>query len=349
MSRGRKKPIALTIVAGARGAGKTTLINRLLDLPPFARTAVILNDFGEVQLKRDAVATAEEGYIALGSGCVCCVVRGALADALERLLRDLDNNRLAGVDRVVIEADAAADPGAIVAAVERHPYVSLRFAIDGIVAVVDAATAETVLATQADAVRQIAMADVVALSRGAATASIAAASGLGPIVDAATARASAFVGHRAFDAASGDVEGWLALPPAEPRQAVAGEAGRIHAFQAARPGSLSAEAFDRFLDYLGALQGTNIIRLRAAASTGEGAMVTAECVGESFRPPVIAEREGADAIGVRFLIVARDLDAGTFEGYLAAFLNEARVDSPDRQALTDNPLAIAGFSARRGR
>ena len=46
---------------------------------------------------------------------------------------------------------------------------------------------------------------------------------------------------------------------------------------------------------------------------------------------------------------ARDLDRSIFEAYLDAFLNEARVDTPDRQALTDNPLAIAGFSARSGR
>jgi G3E family GTPase len=349
MPRGRKKPIALTIVAGARGAGKTTLINRLLDLPPFARTAVILNDFGEVQLKRAAVATADEGYIALGSGCVCCVVRGALADALERLLRDLDNNRLAGVDRVVIEADAAADPGAIVAAVERHPYVSLRFVVDGIVAVVDASVADTILAERADAARQVAISDVVALSGGAASASVIAAKGLGTIVDAAMAPASAFIGHRAFEAASEDVEAWLAFSPSERHPAAGGEAARIRAFSVGRLGSLSIDAFDRFLDYLGALQGPNIIRLRAAANIGEGALVTAESIGDSFRPSVIAATSKADAIGIRFLVVARDLDAATLEGYLAAFLNEARVDSPDRQALTDNPLAIAGFSARRGR
>ncbi len=348
MPRGRKKPIALTVVAGARGAGKTTLINRLIDLPAFQRSAIILNDFGATQLKRDAVATADEGYIALGSGCVCCVVRGALVDALERLLRDLDNNRLAGVDRVVIEADEAADPAAIVAAVERHPYVSLRFVIDGIVAVVDASNADAVLAARADAVRQVAMADVVALTRGAASASVAAVNPYAAIVDAATAPATVFVGHRPFDPATGDIAAWLALaPPSQPGPT--GEAGRIHAFLAVRPGSMPLAAFDRFLDYLLALQGPNIIRLRAAASVGEGALVTAESIGGGLRPPVVAEKDGADAVGIRFLVVARDFDAATLDGYLAAFLNEARIDGPDRKALTDNPLAIAGFSARSGR
>ncbi len=89
MARARKKPIPVTVVAGPRGAGKTTLINRLLGEPAFANTAVILNDFGEVALAGTIVETAADGYIALGSGCVCCSVRGALTDSLENLLRDL--------------------------------------------------------------------------------------------------------------------------------------------------------------------------------------------------------------------------------------------------------------------
>jgi len=347
MPRGRKKPIALTVIAGARGAGKTTLINRLIDLPAFARTAVILNDFGEVQLQRDAVATADEGYIALGSGCVCCVVRGALVDALERLLRDLDNNRLAGVDRLIIEADEAADPAAIVAAVERHPYVSLRFAIDGIVTVLDAAAAGVLLAERADAVRQVAMADVVALTRGAASDVAMALNPFAAFVDAAAAPAAAFTGHGSFDPASGDLAAWL-RPPAHPSGAVAGEAGHVRAFSVMRPQGMPHAAFDRFLDYLLALQGANLIRLRAAAGVGERELVVVEGIGASFRPPALVERDDADTFGTRFVIVARDLDAATFEGYLAAFLNEARVDTADRQALTANPLAIAGFSARSG-
>ncbi len=50
----------------------------------------------------------------------------------------------------------------------------------------------------------------------------------------------------------------------------------------------------------------------------------------------------------RFAVVAQELDRAMFEGYLDAFLNEARVDTPDRDALMANPLAIAGFSARSG-
>jgi G3E family GTPase len=133
-ARARKPPIPITLVVGPRGAGKTTLINRLLATPEFASTAVIVNDFGAVAVHGSVVNTVADGYISLGSGCVCCEVRGALADSLENLLRDLDNGRVAAIGRLVIEADEMADPAAILGAVLRHPYLSLRFVPDGIVA-----------------------------------------------------------------------------------------------------------------------------------------------------------------------------------------------------------------------
>ena len=145
----RKRPIPLTVVAGPMGAGKTTLINRLLSHPDFANSAVILNEFGQVALENALVERAQDGIIALGSGCICCAVRGELLDALERLLHNLDNRRSAAIDRVIIEADAAADPSVILGALARHPYLSLRYRGDGIVAVIDAGRVETMLATNA--------------------------------------------------------------------------------------------------------------------------------------------------------------------------------------------------------
>jgi hypothetical protein len=71
-----------------------------------------------------------------------------------------------------------------------------------------------------------------------------------------------------------------------------------------------------------------------------------EGIGELFTAPMLMPM---DTTGTRFLVVARDFDRTLFEGYLDAFLNEMRPDTPDRAALTDNPLAIAGFSARPGK
>jgi G3E family GTPase len=173
-----RQPIPFTVVTGPLGAGKTTLINRLLRHPAFANSAVILNEFGEAALEGGRVERADDVIIALGAGCICCAVRGELVDALERLLRELDNHRIAAIGRVIIEAAAAADPAAILAAVARHPYLSLRYRADGIVAVIDAGRSEVMLAVDADLVRQVAMADVVAVASSDGAGFVAAGAGL---------------------------------------------------------------------------------------------------------------------------------------------------------------------------
>lgn len=352
MARPRKAPIPITLVTGPRAAGKTTLINRLLEAPAFADTAVILNDFGATALRGALVETAEDGFMSLGAGCVCCAVRGALTDSLENLLRGLDNGRIAAIGRVVIEADATADPAAVLAAVERHPYLALRFVADGIVAVIDATVAEAALAGRADTVRQAAMADAIAVFGGENDAGLRATlRALNPtaaIVDARRAEAEAFLGHGAFDPALGDLEAWLAAATTGDRSAtLAGEAGRIRAFGVVRARTMQFAALDRFVEYLAMLQAPNLIRVRALVATGDNDAVVVEGMGGYFRPPLIVDSAVEPAL--RFAVVARDLDCQTFEGYLDAFLGEARIDRPDAAALTENPLAVAGFTARSGR
>ena len=350
MARDRKQPIPVTMVAGPTGVGKTTLINRLLKSSAFANVAVILNDFGEVALQGAAIATADDGYIAFGSGCVCCSVRGALADALENLLRDLDNGRVAAIGRVVIEADAAADPAAILGALARHPYLSLRFSPVGIVAVLDATTAAATLAIRADTVRQVAMADVIALSHGMPASLKADLASLNPhavVVDAATAAAITFVDHGNIDPATGDIEAWLGAEPSGAAPRTEGEAGRIVAFTVVRNTAIPLVALDRLLEYLSFLQAQNLIRVRGVIAISDTETVIVNGIGGFFYPPAIVGRAFTEAPATRFSVIARDLPRTTFEGYLDAFLNEARIDTPDRAVVIDNPLAIAGFSARR--
>ncbi|HJS61048.1 MAG TPA: GTP-binding protein, partial [Pseudolabrys sp.] len=92
----RKKPptpIPFTVLTGFLGAGKTTLLNRLLKDPALAETAVVINEFGEVGLDHLLVEYVSDNMVLLQSGCLCCTMRGDLVDALETLLRDLDNRR----------------------------------------------------------------------------------------------------------------------------------------------------------------------------------------------------------------------------------------------------------------
>src|SRR6478609_1426080 len=125
--------IPVAIVTGFLGSGKTTLISRILRDPAFARTAVIVNEFGEIGLDHELIAAgSDETLLALTTGCLCCAVRSDLVATLI----DLQGRRDAGAityDRVLIETSGLADPAPILHALMTDRDIVQHHAIDGIV------------------------------------------------------------------------------------------------------------------------------------------------------------------------------------------------------------------------
>jgi G3E family GTPase len=134
------EPIPLTVLTGFLGAGKTSLLNRLIHDPALAETAVIINEFGEIGLDHLLVKPVRDGVVLLQSGCLCCRLRGDLVEALEQLLRDLDNGRVA-FRRMILETTGLADPAPVLQTVMAHPYLVQRLRLDGVITVVDAVNA----------------------------------------------------------------------------------------------------------------------------------------------------------------------------------------------------------------
>jgi G3E family GTPase len=162
--RGPAEPIPLTVLTGFLGAGKTSLLNRLIVDPALADTAVIINEFGEVGLDHLLVKPIKDGMVLLQSGCLCCTLRGDLVDALESLLRDLDNGRVA-FRRVVLETTGLADPAPVLQTTMAHPYLVMRYRLDGVITVVDAVNGAATLDAHMEAVKQVAVADRIVLSK----------------------------------------------------------------------------------------------------------------------------------------------------------------------------------------
>lgn len=109
MTTAAGEPIQLTVIGGFLGAGKTTLLNALLRDAGDRRLAVLVNDFGAINIDAELVQSRDGEMVSLKNGCICCGVAGDFIGELA-LLRD----RADPPEHVVVEASGVADPGAIV-------------------------------------------------------------------------------------------------------------------------------------------------------------------------------------------------------------------------------------------
>src|SRR5271156_5260635 len=100
----------VNLITGFLGSGKTTLLQRLLADPALGDTAVLINEFGEVGLDHHLLERIDETMVLLQSGCLCCTIRGELAQAMRDLLHRRERGLVPGFDRLVVESTGLADP-----------------------------------------------------------------------------------------------------------------------------------------------------------------------------------------------------------------------------------------------
>jgi G3E family GTPase len=156
--------LPVSIVTGFLGSGKTTLIARLLRNPAFARTAVIVNEFGEIGLDHELISASDETLLTLSTGCLCCAVRADLLATLLELWARRDAGEIA-YDRVLIETSGLADPAPILQALMTDRDVARHHAIDTVLTLVDARHGEVTLDRHPEARRQAALADRLLLTK----------------------------------------------------------------------------------------------------------------------------------------------------------------------------------------
>ena len=154
---GTRLPVSL--ITGFLGSGKTALINRLLQFPEMAHTAILINEFGDVALDQLFVQKSDGEVTVLPNGCLCCDVRGDFEGTIGTLFGRRGRGDTPAFERLLIETTGLADPAPIMQMLLNQPLIAANFRLDAVVTTVDAMHGARQLQEHAEAINQVSLAD----------------------------------------------------------------------------------------------------------------------------------------------------------------------------------------------
>ncbi|MDK1388450.1 GTP-binding protein [Sinorhizobium sp. 8-89] len=373
--------VPVSILTGFLGAGKTTLLNRLLKDPDLADTAVIINEFGDVSIDHLLVEASSDGVIELSDGCLCCTVRGELVDTLADLMDRMQTGRIKPLRRVVIETTGLADPAPVLQSVLGNPVIAQNFRLDGVVTVVDAVNGLQTIANHVEALKQVAVADRLVVSKTKIATDAERETLLerlrdlnprAPVIDGDTdeaGRAELFA-CGLYDASTkvADVGRWLQDEAHADHDHqdhdhdhdehdhhhghhdhhhhdVTRHGSDIRSFSIVHDRPIEPMALEMFIDLLRSAHGEKLLRMKAVVSMADNPErpLVLHGVQTVFHAPerLAAWPDPADR-RTRMVLITKGLEEPFVRDLFDAFTGKPRIDRPDAQALSDNPLAVPG-------
>ncbi len=157
--------IPVTLLTGFLGSGKSTLLSEIMQQSEFQKTAVIVNEFGEVGLDGILIEHSENQIIEMTSGCLCCTIRGDIRQTLLMLHSKRESGEVPKFDRVVVESTGLADPAPVIHTLISDRYLEHRFMLGGVVTTIDSITGLATLRNHKECEKQVAVADRIVITK----------------------------------------------------------------------------------------------------------------------------------------------------------------------------------------
>jgi G3E family GTPase len=333
--------LPVTLITGFLGSGKTTLLKRLLRDPGMNRAAVIINEFGEVGIDHELIASSSEQMTLLSNGCLCCTVRTDLQETLRELFIKRRAGEVIDFDRVFVETTGLADPVPVLHTLQTDGMLGAQYRLDCVVTLVDAVNGLQNLGDMPEAAKQAAVADRIVITksdiaeRGAVAALEARLARMNPYAARSLAINGevevAFlrdVGPGSTRATPKDLERWLA-PSGEARPAEGaylGERVRAGTHDASigsfclwfeRP--FTWDTFSAAVQVLTSLRGPDLLRVKGLVNVaGERGPVVVQGAQHVFHPPVTLDAWASEDRRSRIVFITRNLSRESVEALFAA-------------------------------
>jgi G3E family GTPase len=329
--------IPVTLITGFLGSGKTTLIAKLLKHPDMRGAAVVINEVGEIGIDHDLVTMSSENITLLANGCICCSVRTDLQETLRDLFARRRSGELPDFDRVIVETTGLADPAPVVQTLSSDTLLAAQFRLDGLVTLVDAVNGPLQIEHQPEAVKQIALADRIFITKSDLVAP-ANVESLKSAIHAINSQAEQIL------IVNGDVEpkllAGLGLASARASQATLSFLGeslekseetparylgdkalqhdpRIKTVSLRFAKPFTWATFSAAMELLITLRGPDMLRVKGIINV-EGQPVVVQGVQHIFHPPVTLDRWPSSDTDTRLVFITRNIEASVIRNLMTA-------------------------------
>ena len=340
---GVKQRIPISVLTGFLGSGKTTVLKHLARSGDLSRTLVLVNEFGEVGLDHHLLTPIDDDtLVALDSGCICCTIRADLSKTLAEAPWRYSRDGARWFDQVIIETTGVADPAPVLQTILGDPKVVDSYTLSAVLTAVDAVNAVSTLNEHAEAVKQVAVADRLLLTKTDLVATdpvelsklenilrkLAPAALVDKVVNG-RADMDWFYGYGPYSVGekSADIRSWLNSELVQ--QATEGH--HNHTADVSRHGDIvashltfsepvDAALFESCLQMLMNFRGPDLLRVKGIISVaGMDLPMVIHGVQHVFHPPEVLDKWPDEDRSTRVLIIARNLDqaqiAACFNGF----------------------------------